>query len=56
MNFLEADEVGFIEQMFDFKTKLPKKDFTSKLLNDHYMFLQPARIREIVFGLLKNIF
>jgi len=46
--------MGFLDKQFAAAAKLDQLEFTEKLLKDNYEFLQPHRIRNIVYRMLKN--
>ena len=52
---LEDDDVGFIEKVFEFQTRISRDIFLEKLSKEYYGFLQPHSIRFKVRQHLKEL-
>ena len=47
---LDDEDIGFIEKLYGFKTRMSSEEFEEALAKDHYYFLQPHMIRVSVMG------
>ena len=45
---LSDDDIGFVEKVFGFQTRVSSQVFSQSLIESHYCFLQPHCIRSMV--------
>ena len=53
-SLLEDDNsnTGFLDCIFDYRAHISKEDFIKEVKDNHFHFLQPHRIRQMVYSKL----
>ena len=52
---LVDEDIGFLEKVFGYQTRVSSHVFLQLLLKPNYHFLEPHRIRMIVYSELKEL-